>query len=168
MKFRDRLEKIKKATLTKPYFYYFIFIFLVYIINNIFVNKIYITAPLLFTFNLNIIIPFLFFSILVGLLVAMNLNLVILKFKELRQINKESGFTFVGIFGGLLGGACPSCFVGLFPAFIGLFGVTATLSSLPFFGIEILIVSAGFLLISIFLLTRDNTCRVEVKKGGKK
>jgi len=127
----------------------------------------YITAPLLFTYNLKIIIPFLFFSILVGLLVAMNLNLVILKFKELRQINKESGLTFLGIFGGLLGGACPSCFVGLFPAFIGLFGITASLSSLPFFGIEILIISAGFLLTSIFLFTRDNVCKIKVKQGKK-
>ena len=50
---------------------------------------------------------------------------------------------------------------------IGLFGVMASLSSLPFFGLEILTISIVFLLISIFLLTRDNTCKIEFIKGGK-
>ncbi|MEK6922202.1 MAG: hypothetical protein AABX08_00195 [Nanoarchaeota archaeon] len=166
MGFKERLEKIKKVAITKPYIYSFIAIFLVYLIINIIINQVYVTFTTLFTNNLKIIVPYVALSLVVAFLIALNINLVILRFKELRMINKESGMTFFGVFGGLLGGACPSCFVGLFPAFLGLFGVTATLSSLPFFGIEILIGSAAFLIISIAFLTRENVCKVRAK-GGK-
>jgi len=159
-KFEERLGRIKEVTLTRPYVYSFILIFLVYLIINIIVNKVYITAPTLLTNNLKIVIPYLVFTILVALLVALNINLTVKKFKDLRKIKKESGLTFVGVFGGVLGGACPSCFVGLFPAFLGLFGITATLSSLPFFGIEILVGSIIFLIIAVILLTKDNVCKI--------
>ncbi|MBI2498785.1 hypothetical protein HYV88_00925 [Candidatus Woesearchaeota archaeon] len=160
-KFEERLGRIKEVTLTRPYVYYFILIFLVYLIINIIVNKVYITAPTLLTNNLKIIIPYLIFTIFIAFLVALNINLTVKKFKDLRKVKKESGLTFIGIFGGVLGGACPSCFVGLFPAFLGLFGITATLSSLPFFGIEILVGSVIFLVIGMVLLTRDNVCKIK-------
>ena len=159
-KFEERLGRIKEVTLTRPYVYSFILIFLVYLIINIIVNKVYITAPTLLTNNLKIVIPYLVFTILVALLVALNINLTVKKFKDLRKVKKESGLAFIGIFGGVLGGACPSCFVGLFPAFLGLFGITATLSSLPFFGIEILVGSIIFLIIAVILLTKDNVCKI--------
>ena len=160
-----KLTKLKDAVLNKPYIYYFIIIIIVYTAINIIINKIYITAPLLFTNNLNIIIPYLLLSLVIAILVPLNINLIIIKFKELRQINKGSGLTFFGVFGGVLGGACPSCFVGLFPAFLGLFGITASLSSLPFYGIEIQIASVIILTVSIYLLTGKNVCKV--KGGGK-
>ena|SRR3990167_11387151 len=155
-----RVEKIKNATLKKPYIYSFILIFIIYLITNVIINKIYITAPLLFTYNLKIIIPYIILTLLTALLVATNVNLIYIKFKELKSVNKTSSLGFMGIFGGLLGGACPSCFVGLFPAFLGLFGVTASLSSLPFFGLEILIGSVILLTISIIFLTKDNICKI--------
>ena len=156
------LWKIRESTLRKPYIFSFFIIFLAYMILNVFVNQTYITAPTLLNNNLNIIIPFIFFSVLVALLVAVNLNLVFIKFKELKKINKTTGITAIGAFGGILGGACPSCFVGLFPAFVGLFGIAASLSDLPLYGLEIQVFSAILLVISIILLTRDNTCKVEV------
>lgn len=166
MEIKKRLNKIKQATIKKPYIYSFIIIILSYLFLNIIVNKIYVSASLLFTYNLKIIVPFVFLTILTALLVATNINLVYIKFRELRivkGVNKSSsGLGFLGIFGGLLGGGCPSCFVGLFPAFLGVFGITASLSSLPFFGLEILIGSVILLTISIILLTRDNTCKIEI------
>ena len=158
----SRIEKIKGVTLKKPYIYSFIIIFISYLIINIVVNKVYVTAPLLFTYNLKIIIPYILLTLLVALLVATNMNLIYLKIKDLKNVKKAGGLGFIGIFGGILGGACPSCFVGLFPAFLGLFGVTASLSSLPFFGLEILLGSAAILLISIFLLTKDNICKINI------
>ena len=65
---------------------------------------------------------------------------------------------------GILGGACPSCFVGLFPAVIGLFGISASLSSLPLFGIEIQVVSAILLLLSLFFLTGNNVCTIKIRR----
>ena len=101
------------------------------------------------------------FTFLIALLVGLVINLVIIKFKELKHVNKVSGLAAVGLFGGLLGGACPSCFVGLFPAFLGLFGVTASLSSLPLFGLEIQIGSILLLLISVYFLTKNSVCEVK-------
>ena len=166
IRWSERLSRIKKVIATRPYIYYFIIIFLIYLTVNIIINQVYVTFPLLFRNNLKIIIPYVALSLVIAFLIALNINLIILRFRELRILNKESGMTFFGVFGGLLGGACPSCFVGLFPAFLGLFGVTATLSSLPFFGIEILMGSAVFLIISIAFLTRDNVCKIDI--GGRK
>ena len=125
------------------------------------INQLGITIPTLFNNNLKIIIPFVVFTFLIALLVGLVINLVIIKFKELKHVNKVSGLAAVGLFGGLLGGACPSCFVGLFPAFLGLFGVTASLSSLPLFGLEIQIGSILLLLISVYFLTKNSVCEVK-------
>lgn len=119
----------------------------------------YITLPTLLNNNLKIIIPYIIFTIAVAALTALTLNLAIIKVKQLRRIQKSSGLVALGSFFGLLGGACQSCFVGLFPAVVGLFGVTASLSKLPFFGVEILAASAGLLLLSVWLMTRENVCR---------
>lgn len=80
----------------------------------------------------------------------------------MRKVNSKGGggFTFVGVFGGVLGGACPGCFVGLFPAVLGLFGVTATLSILPLYGLEIQAASVGLLVFAVILLTRDTVCKI--------
>jgi|TARA_Y100000310_G_scaffold325669_1_gene389465 hypothetical protein len=155
-----RLDKIKKVIVTKPYVYYFIFIFLLYIFFNVIVNKVYVTKDILI-YNLSFGIPYVFFNLLIASLVAVNINLMVLKFKELKRINNgEKGLTSFGVFMGVLGGACPGCFVGLFPAFLGLFGVTASLSVLPLYGIEIQIVSALLLIGSAYLLTNDAVCKV--------
>mgnify|MGYP001613831991 CR=1 FL=1 len=167
MEIKKRLEKIKRVTIERPYCYFFLVIFIGYIVINIVVNKIYISAPILLTYNLKIIIPYIFLTILTSILVSININLVYNKVKELKSLNKSSGFSFLGIFGGLLGGGCPSCFVGLFPAFLGLFGITASLSSLPFFGLEILVGSVVLLMLSIFLLTKDSICNIKYGKNDK-
>ena len=159
---KERWNRIKKATFRKPYVYSFIAIFFIYLFVNFFVNKIYIAAPILFTYNLKIVIPFLFLTFLIAFLVAVNINLIYLKFKELKSINKAGSLSFLGIFGGMLGGACPSCFVGLFPAFLGLFGVTASLSSLPFYGLEILFGSIILLTVSLYFLTNSNVCNIKI------
>lgn len=156
----SKIEKIKSATLKKPYVYSFFIIFVAYIIINVVVNKVYITAPLLFTYNLKIIIPYIILTLFTALLVATNINLIYLKIKDLKNMKKAGGLSFLGIFGGLLGGACPSCFVGLFPALLGLFGITASLSSLPFFGLEILLGSVILLTISVMFLSKENTCEI--------
>jgi|TARA_B100001971_G_C18201454_1_gene544858 hypothetical protein len=156
-----RLDKIKKVIVTKPYVFYFIFIFLFYIFLNVVINQIHITRGVLFD-NLLYGTFFVIFNIFIAGLIAVNINLMVLRFKELKSINNgEKGLTSFGVFMGVLGGACPGCFVGLFPAFLGLFGVTASLSVLPLYGIEIQIVSALLLIGSAYLLTNDATCRVK-------
>ena len=155
-----RLERIKQATVQPPYLFSFIFIFLVFTGINVVANQLYVTTPVLFSYNLKIVIPYVFFAILVAGLIALNINLMILRYKE-RTVNKEGGLTALGVFGGLMGGACPSCFVGVFPAVLGIFGFSISLSSLPLNGLEIQLVSALFLVIAVMFLTKDNVCKVK-------
>ncbi len=158
-----RFQRIKRAILEKPYVFYFIGIFLVYVALNLFINKIYVNLSIFTSFVLWFRIPYLLFGfLLIPALAALTINLSIIKFKEMRYVKNKSsgGFTFLGVFGGVLGGACPGCFVGLFPAVLGLFGVTASLSILPFYGLEIQAASMGFLVVAVILLTRDTVCKI--------
>ena len=163
-----RSERIKKAVFESPYVFYFIIIIFLYLGVNIWVNKIYVTAPTLFTtYRLSFAIPYLLFNLFIALLVALNINLAIIKIREYKEINKASGFTAIGIFGGILSGACPGCFVGLFPAFVGLFGVSATLGNLPFYGLEIQALSIVLLIIGAVLLSRETVCKIDYSKSKK-
>ena len=128
----SRNDKIKDALKGVYLLLFFLFLFL-YLTLNFWINQIYLALPSLLNSNLKIVVPSLFFTLVIAVLTALTLNLVIIKARELRRIKKSSGLAALGLFGGLLGGACPSCFAGLFPAVMGLLGVTASLSSLPFF-----------------------------------
>jgi len=153
---RGRLEKIKKAVSGRYLIYFLVFTGL-FIGLNIYFNKLDVTLPPMLSSNPKLGVPVLLFIVLVAVLVALNINLMIFKFKEVRGLSKKgSGLTTLGIFGGLLGGACPGCIVGLFPAFLGLFGISATLAMLPFYGMEIQAASAVLLTISAFYLTKGN------------
>ena len=150
--------KIRDSVLSKPYRYYFLIFFLGYLVLNFFVNDISKSKEILTSTNIG---NFVIFSmILIALLVSISINLVIMKFREIRRLNRAGGFAALGMFGGLLGSACPACFIGLFPAFLGLFGITASLTDLPFNGLELQISSILLLIISLFLLTRDSTCSI--------
>ena len=166
---KRRFEIIKKATIKKPYIFYFILMFLIYIAINIFVNKLYISLSVLKGFALWFLISFLFFNfLLVPFLVALTINLSILRLKEAGLLfGKEGGAIGMGVFSGILGGACPGCFVGLFPAVLGIFGITATLSFLPFYGLEIQLLSVILLLVAANFLTKDIVCKVPLEKSKK-
>ena len=160
----NRINKIKKVTLTKPYVYSFIIIILVYLTANVIINQFYETASFLFNYNLKIIIPFIILNLIIALLIGISINLIWLKFRSYKSVNKEHGLTFLGVFGGLMSGACPGCFVGLFPAFLGLFGITASLSTLPFLGLELQAGSIAILAGSIFLLTNEDICKLPKRR----
>lgn len=161
METESRLRKIKNAILRKPFLFSFIFLF--YIFINIFLNQTYTLIPMYKNFAKTFLIPYLFFNfLLIPFLVALTINLTVLKFKELKTLH--GGFASGGIFAGVLGGACPGCFAGLFPAFLGLFGITATLGNLPLFGLEIQILSFILLSIAIIFLTRDLKCEIPFNK----
>lgn len=168
----NRLNKIKQAIFSSPYRYYFLITFIIYLGVAIWANQLYITGiKVLFDYKPSFLIPYLVFNLIILLLVPLIVNLVIIKIKDLRDISKAGGSAgFLGIFAGLLGSACPGCFAGLFPAFLGLFGVSATLGNLPFYGLEIQGLSIVLLMVSVWLLTRETVCKVEIKsiKSNKK
>lgn len=157
-----RLEKIKEVTIRKPYIFSFLIIILAYLIITIMINKFYVIAPYLKTYNLKIVVPHLILNLVVAILLAVNINLIYSRFKEVKEIRKSSGLTFFGAFSGMLGGLCPGCIVGLFPLFMSLFGITASLASLPFQGLELQALAIILLIIPIILITNeDKTCKIK-------
>ncbi|MBI2045774.1 hypothetical protein HYT23_06960 [Candidatus Pacearchaeota archaeon] len=166
METKRRFERIKNIFVKRSYLLIFIISFISYVLFNIYINKLYITYTTLFL-NLKFGTAFVGVSLVVSLLIATNVSLVIMRFREMKMLGilgKQGGVTGIGVFGGLLGGACPGCFAGVFPAFLGLFGATVTLNILPLYGLEIQLLSAVILLISTFYLTKDITCRVKIPR----
>ena len=158
-----RWERVKEVTVKKPFIFSFIGVALGYLALNVVISKFYVIAPVVFTYNLKVIIPSLIMSLVVALLIGVNVNLIYVKYKQLKVVKKASGLTFVGMFGGLLAGMCPGCFAGLFPLILSIFGVTATVSVLPFNGLELQLLTVGFLGTSIFFLTKEDkgVCKIK-------
>lgn len=168
-----QIERIKKAVLKKPFAIYFVFIFLFYIFLNILLNELDLTVPTIITSkNWLFVIPYLAFNFLiVPFLVALTINLSIMRFREIKlmnnakEVNKNSGKTNIlgglGIFGGILGGACPACIAGFLPAFLGIFGIAGfSLNALPLKGLEIQMLSTGLLIWAIALLSKEPSCKI--------
>jgi len=155
-------KKMRQAIFAKPYSFYFIFFFFLYLIFNIYINKIYVTFGVVF-YNPSFGIPLILLMVLVAGFVALNINLMIMKFRELKKINGGTGsITTLGIFLGILGGACPGCLGGLFPAFLGIFGgAAAGLEILPFNGLELQAGSLILLLISAKLMSKPAVCKID-------
>jgi hypothetical protein len=162
-----RKQTLKEVIFKKPYVYYFFGIFIGYFLLNAWINQLHVTGLGILDYRTSYLVPFLFFLFVVPGLVALNINLVIHKFGELKVMSKKGqlGTGSVGIFGitaGLIGGACPGCLVGLFPALLGLFGIAGTsLSVLPFNGLEIQAASVGLLLVGGYYLTKPVVCNID-------
>ena len=165
-----RLEIIKEITIKKPYIYSFFIILIAYLVITIIVNKFYIVAPYLKTYNLKIVIPYLTSNLIVAILVAININLIYFKFKEVKRVEKSSSLTFFGVFSGMLGGLCPGCIAGLFPLISSFFGISLSLASLPFKGLELQTIAITLLIISITLLTRKQLkiCKIKEVKSNRR
>tara|TARA_Y100000310_G_C20665617_1_gene807319 strand:- start:1679 stop:2188 length:510 start_codon:yes stop_codon:yes gene_type:complete len=163
-------KNILKEVTSGSYIVSFVVVFFIYLGINVYVNQLYVTGLGIFSmYRTFFAIPFIFFLFLVPGLVALNVNLVVYKFKDLKLMSKRGragagSVGFLGISAGLIGGACPGCFAGLFPAAVGIFGVTATLSSLPFNGLEVQLASSVLLFVSIYFLTRPVSCEIDFSK----
>jgi hypothetical protein len=103
-------------------------------------------------------------NILVALLLGVNISMIIYRFKSYATGKKSSMMSGVGIFAAALANGCPGCFAGLFPLILSIFGVSATLSVLPFNGLELQTLSAGLLGVSIFFLAGNNKMTCDIKK----
>jgi hypothetical protein len=157
-------ERIRKAIIERPYAKYFVISFLAFFLFNILVNQssaLYLNPGSLVLW---FAVGFFGLNILISFLVALNINLVVIRYKEVGGVSMKGGwFGFLGVVGGILGGSCPACFAGIFPALVGVFGVVLSLNSLPLHGLEIQIFSVVLLSISIGMFIRDPVCKIRIK-----
>ena len=147
-----------KILLKKPYVYFVILIFLVYLSLDIILNGFYNTISLILVyaetvnwFKLGIS---LFLTLAIGYLIAFNSVLIYVKYKERKKCKKEFTLSSVGAIGGLVAGVCPLCVTGLIPLILGFIGVSFSLASLPFQGIEVQVLVVIILLVSLINLSR--------------
>lgn len=118
------------------------------------------------TYSKSYAYPAFFLNILLSLLVGVNISLLVHRISMLKRLNSRGSLiSSIGLFTGALANGCPGCFAGLFPMFLSLFGITATLSVLPFNGLELQAASMVLLSFSIFFLSspRGNVCKVVLK-----
>src|SRR3989344_756213 len=147
-----------KTLLKKPCVYFIILIFLVYLSLNIILSGFYNTITLILVyaetvnwFKLGIS---LFLTLAIGYLIAFNSVLIYVKYKERKKCKKEFTLSSVGAIGGLVVGVCPLCVTGLIPLILGFIGVSFSLASLPFQGIEVQVLVVIILLVSLINLSR--------------
>ncbi len=160
-KFRFFNRKMREALLSKPYSFYFLLFFFLYLALNIYINELHITYGVMIH-NPIYGVPMVLLTVSIALFVALSINLMIMKFKELKKVNGGvGGITTLAIFLGIMGGACPGCIVGLFPVVMGMFGGAAfSLSVLPFYGLELQAASLVLLIIGTRLMSKPAVCKI--------
>jgi len=158
-----RLNVIRTVLSSKAYLLLFVVLLVLYFAMNLWINQFYDVLPLFLTYRLSFVIPYFVLTILIGIGVALNLTIIAYKLKQVLGVQKEVGMTAFGAVGGLLGGACPGCFVGLLPTVAGVFGITVTLSSLPFLGFEIQVPTLVVILITLYFVAKPLTCAPDIK-----
>ena len=92
-------------------------------------------------------------TFIISFLVSLNSVLVYIKYKE-RKKCRGIVAAGTGTIGGLIVGVCPLCVTGIFPLILGFIGVSFSLGSLPFQGIEIQALVALILFISYKQLSK--------------
>jgi hypothetical protein len=133
-------DKMKRVW-QRPYIYWVIGIFLLYLGINIYLSDFYELIRFM-PFYLDQIhwvklILGVVFSLAISSLVAINAVYGYIRYKEHKKIPKAEIVTCVGAIGGLATGVCSVCIVSVFPFILGLFGITFSWISLPFQGLEI-------------------------------
>lgn len=147
-----------KRVFRKPYVYWTIGIFVLYLILNVLISGFYNTLPLILiyfkTVNWLKLGISLILTLVIGFLVSINAVLIYIKYRE-RKRCKGVGVASAGTIGGLVVGVCPLCITGIVPLVLGLIGVSFSFASLPFGGIEIQILIALILFLSYNQISKN-------------
>jgi len=155
-----------KELFRKPYLYWVVGIFIVYMTATVLITGFYETAAQIpyywETLNWAKLLTSIGFATAIGILVAINSVLLYTTYTEQKNQRKAGVLTSIGLFGGLTTGICPLCIAGVLPSLFGLFGVTFSWAFLPFGGLEVQILTLGLLTASTVMLTRKKC--VECKK----
>ena len=147
-----------KILFKKPYIYFVILIFLVYLSIDIILSGFYNTIPLILvyakTLNWIKLGISLFLTLIIGTLIAFNSVLIYIKYKERKNCKKEISLSSVGAVGGFITGVCPLCVTGIIPLIFGFLGVSFSFAGLPFQGVEIQVLIVIALFVSLINLSK--------------
>ena len=141
----------------KPYVYWLVSIFFVYLVLLVLISQFYVTLQFL-PYYLNTLnwVEFgasALFSLTIAGLVAVNGVYGYIRWQE-RRVVKEGAIVCAGSVGGFVAGVCPACVTSVFPFIFGAFGVSFSWASLPLRGFEIQLITIAILVGSLYLLKR--------------
>ena len=148
-----------KKIFLRPYIYWFILIFVLYLIINILISGFYKTIFFIILYFRTVdwlkLGISLILTLSIGFLVALNSILIYIKYKENKKC-KGIKSSAIGTVGGLITGVCPLCITGILPIIFGVFGISFSFASLPFQGIEIQFLVLLVLLSSSFIILKND------------
>ncbi|MBI2507629.1 hypothetical protein HYV89_01620 [Candidatus Woesearchaeota archaeon] len=148
-----------KRIFQRPYIFWFIFVFTIYMIFNIVFSGFYDTIPLIIiyaqTVNWVKLSISIFLSLITGFLVSLLSVLLFIKYKEREECKKAGILAGSGALSGLAVGICPLCVTGIFPIILASLGVSFSFASLPFQGTEIQFLIVFMLLTSFFIVKKS-------------
>ena len=149
-----------KSIFKRPYIYWFLGIFLLYLVLNIFISGFNDTIPLIIAYASTInwvkLGISLVLTLAIGFLVALNAVYAYILYKERKSCKEGKALAVTGGVGGLVVGICPLCVTGLVPLVLGFLGIGFSFASLPFEGIEIQVLVVVVLLASLHFLRKRN------------
>jgi hypothetical protein len=163
-----RIKYIKDTLKEKRYLTTFFIFFIAYVVFYYWIISRFNGSFAFFlnSYRLSYLIPAITLNILTAGLVGIVFSLMHRNLTKLKKVSgKGSIFSGIGIFATALAAGCPGCFAGLFPFVLSLFGITASLSTLPFNGLELQVASVLLLSISTYTLAKEPkiTCDVKIK-----
>jgi uncharacterized membrane protein len=156
-------NKIKNNLSWRNLIFFFIWVILFSFINFYF-NDLKTVGFWFLHYENFIKIPYILFWILNALLIGLSINLLIDKMKEIKSINPSAWIlSMIWTFFALLTWACPGCIAGVFPVFVWMFGSNITMYNLPFHWTELQVFSFILLIVWIYFLSLDITCKINKK-----
>jgi len=157
-----RIQKIKALLKQKFYFRILLLSFILYLLLSTYLIYYFFNGFYSF-FNYYIrYYPWLnvLFTLILAFLFGINLALIIFRFREVKSYNNESGTGIFTSIISLFSAGCPVCSFSIISFLIPAIGTTFSLAILPFKGLEIQLLGIVILLISIFILTKENVCKI--------
>ena len=156
-----RLNKIKNILKQKTFFRIFFITFIAYLVLSVFLINYFFLGFYLFFKQASYAIFNILATLALGFLLGINVVLIIYRFKEIKKYNNESG---TGIFSSVLslfGAGCPVCSFTILSLIIPGLSAGFSLAILPLKGLEIQIIGILILLLSIYILTKENVCKIK-------
>tara|TARA_Y100000034_G_C6757265_1_gene337010 strand:- start:196 stop:657 length:462 start_codon:yes stop_codon:yes gene_type:complete len=152
-----------KQIFKKPYVYWLIGIFVIYLIITVYISEFYIIVKhipqYLDTIKWHKLIFSSLLALIIAALVSINSVFAFIQYKARKDIMAEGGVICAATIGGVATGLCPACVTGLFPLVLSLFGISFSFLDLPFEGVEIQILIIVVLLISLYFLYNEKRRR---------
>ncbi len=166
MQYKQRIKRIKHILQERKYFLIFICIAIAYTLLSLYlINSFFAGIENFLNYDKLWYVLLNFAAIaIVSFLLGLNIALNIHRFNEMKTISKYSTIGIFGSFFSFLGIGCPSCSLSIASTLIPSLGSFIVIGSLPLKGLEIQILSIAILLLSLYFVTKENTCKIELKK----